>query len=51
MGTLSLALRSIADAAATNADDAPTPAQTKLVSIYRGMERQQWNCAPGCERR
>ncbi len=51
IGTLSLALRSIADAAATSADDGPTPAGTKVVSIYKGMERQQWNCTPGCERR
>jgi pilus assembly protein CpaB len=52
MGTLSLALRSIADAAVpTGTDEVPAPAQTKVVSIYRGMERQQWNCAPGCERR
>jgi pilus assembly protein CpaB len=52
IGTLSLALRSIADAAVpASTDEVPAPAETKVVNIYRGMERQQWNCAPGCERR
>jgi pilus assembly protein CpaB len=44
-GTLSLALRSIADAGNINA------APSDLITIYRGLEREQWSCNPICERR
>jgi pilus assembly protein CpaB len=46
-GTLSLALRSIADAGNINA----APSDSKLMTIYRGLEREQWSCNPICERR
>ena len=41
-GTLTLALRSIVDAKAeTNTDD-------QLVTVYRGIEKQTYSCAPSC---
>jgi pilus assembly protein CpaB len=49
MGSLSLALRSIADIGNTN--EKPAPSDKKLVVIYRGADREEWSCEPQCGRR
>jgi pilus assembly protein CpaB len=50
IGTLSLALRSIADIGNLNAD-APIRGDKKQIVIYRGTDREDWNCDPTCGRR
>lgn len=47
IGTLTLALRSIADAKATEvkADD------DALVTVYRGVDKQTYSCSPSCASR
>jgi pilus assembly protein CpaB len=47
IGTLTLALRSIADAkmAEVKADD------DALVTVYRGVDRQTYSCSPSCASR
>ena len=47
MGTLTLALRSITDAKATQvkADD------DALVTVYRGVDKQTYSCSPSCASR
>jgi pilus assembly protein CpaB len=49
-GTLSLALRSLVDANKTAKPDDDN-SDNKLVTIYRGVDRDVYNCTPACRKR
>jgi pilus assembly protein CpaB len=48
-GTLSLALRSLTDA--NKADKVEDTGDEKLITVYRGAEREIYNCASACKKR
>jgi pilus assembly protein CpaB len=48
LGSLSLALRSIADTNAAAQNDAP---RENVITVQRGVDRETFNCLPRCERR
>lgn len=48
-GTLTLALRSLTDA--NKADKVEDTGDEKLITVYRGAEREIYNCASACKKR
>jgi pilus assembly protein CpaB len=50
-GTLSLALRSLVDANSPKGKTDDGEADEKTVTIYRGIERDTYNCQPDCRKR
>ena len=50
-GTLSLALRSLVDANKPNAKPDTDGADEKVVTVYRGTDRDTYNCTASCKKR
>jgi pilus assembly protein CpaB len=50
-GTLSLALRSLVDANQQKKPDTADNTDDKLVTIYRGVDRDIYSCSPACKKR
>ncbi len=50
-GTLSLALRSLVDANKGAAKPDNSDGDEKLITIYRGNDRDVYNCTPSCKKR
>jgi pilus assembly protein CpaB len=50
-GTLTLALRSLVDASQAKKNESPDNTDEKIVNIYRGTDRDIYNCTPMCKKR